>query len=56
MIAKPIKTKKGYQKALERLELIFDSKKGSIEGIELEILGILIAKYEDKYFPIQVCK
>jgi len=32
--------------------LIFDSKKNSPEGDELEILGILIEKYEDEHFPI----
>ena len=37
---------------MERLELIFDSKKGSANGDELEILGILIEKYEDEHFPI----
>ncbi len=37
---------------MERLELIFDSKKGSPEGDELEILGILIEKYEEEHFPI----
>ena len=52
MTIKPIKTKKDYQHALERLELIFDSKKGSNNGDELEILGILIEKYEDEHFPI----
>jgi HTH-type transcriptional regulator/antitoxin HigA len=52
MIIKPIKTKKDYQNALERLELIFDSKKGSANGDELEILGILIEKYENEHFPI----
>lgn len=52
MTIKPIKTKKDYQNALERLELIFDAKKGSLEGDELEILGILIEKYEDELFPI----
>lgn len=52
MTIKPIKTKKDYQNALERLELIFDSKKGSPEGDELEILGILIEKYEEEHFPI----
>ena len=52
MIIKPIKNKKDYQNALERLELIFDSKKGSPEGDELEILGILIEKYEDEHFPV----
>jgi HTH-type transcriptional regulator / antitoxin HigA len=48
----PIKTEKDYQKALERLGEIFDAKKGSPEGDELEILGILIEKYEDETFPI----
>ena len=52
MTIKPIKTKKDYQNALEQLELIFDSKKGSDNGDELEILGILIEKYEDEHFPI----
>lgn len=52
MTIKPIKSKKDYQQALERLELIFDSKKGTPEGDELEILGILIEKYEDEHFPI----
>lgn len=48
----PIKTEKDYQKALKRLDEIFDAKKGSPEGDELEILGILIEKYEDEKFPI----
>ena len=52
MTIKPIKNKKDYQKAMERLELIFDSKKGSPDGDELEILGILIEKYENERFPI----
>jgi len=52
MTIKPIKTKKDYQNALERLELIFDSKKGSANGDEFEILGILIEKYENEHFPI----
>lgn len=52
MTIKPIKTQKDYQNALERLELIFDSKKDSAQGDELEILGILIEKYENEHFPI----
>jgi HTH-type transcriptional regulator/antitoxin HigA len=42
MDLKLIKTKKDYQQALDRLELIFDAKKATKEGDELEILGILI--------------
>ena len=52
MTIKPIKTKKDYQSALERLETIFDAKKGSQEGDELEVLSILIEKYEDEHFAI----
>lgn len=52
MTLKPIKTKKDYNQALERLEKIFDAKKGSSEGDELEVLSILIEKYEDEHFQI----
>ncbi len=43
---KVIKTEKDYQKALKRLELIFDAKKGSKEGDELDLLSLLIDNYE----------
>jgi HTH-type transcriptional regulator / antitoxin HigA len=52
MKIKPIKTDKDYQDALSRLEVIFDSKLGSKEGDELEILGILIENYENEHFHI----
>ncbi|NCT93107.1 MAG: helix-turn-helix domain-containing protein [Chitinophagaceae bacterium] len=52
MMLKPIKTKKDYQLALERLDKIFDAKPGTKEGDELEVLGILIEKYENTNFPI----
>lgn len=52
MEIKPIKTEHDYQKALERLEVIFDAKKDSSEGDELEVLGILIDQYENEQFPI----
>ena len=52
MEIKPIRTDKDYKKALERLELIFDAKKNSKEGDELEVLGILIEQFENEHFPI----
>ena len=52
MAIKPIKTKKDYQAALNRLEVIFDARPGTPEGDELEVLGILIDKYEQEYYPI----
>ena len=54
MKLKLIKTKKDYQQALARLEVIFDAKKGSPEGDELEIMGILIDQYENEHFPIDL--
>ncbi len=52
MKLRPIKTKKDYQLALERLEVIFDSNGETRNGEELEILGILIDQYENEHFPI----
>ncbi len=49
---KVIKNEKDYQKALVRLEKIFDAKKGTKEGDELELLSLLIDKYEEDKFPI----
>jgi HTH-type transcriptional regulator/antitoxin HigA len=50
----PIRNEKDYQNALKRLEDIFDAKKGSQEGDELEILSILIDRYENEHFPIEL--
>ena len=52
MNIKPIKNKKDYEQALARLEVIFDSKKGTDQGDELEILGMLIENYENEKFPV----
>lgn len=48
----PIRNENDYQNALERLEQIFDAKKDTEEGDELEILSILIDRYENENFPI----
>lgn len=48
----PIKNEIDYTKALHRLEAIFDAKKGTKKGDELEILSILIDKYENDTFSI----
>ncbi len=51
---KVIKTEKEYQIALKRLEEIFDSKKGSKNGDELELLSLLIDNYEKERFPVDL--
>lgn len=48
----PIRNEKDYQKALERLEDIFEAKRDTKEGDELEILSILIDRFENENFPI----
>ncbi|MFM7175825.1 MAG: type II toxin-antitoxin system HigA family antitoxin [Bacteroidota bacterium] len=51
---KVIKTEKEYQVAIRRLEEIFDSKKGTEKGDELELLSLLIDNYEKEKFPIDL--
>jgi HTH-type transcriptional regulator/antitoxin HigA len=53
MEIKLIKTEKDYEKALKRLEVIFDALPGTKEGDEAEILSILIEKYEDVHYPME---
>lgn len=50
----PIRNEKDYQNALARLEVIFDAKRGTKDGDELEILSILIDNYESDNFPIEM--
>ena len=52
MNIKPIKNTKDYAQAIERLEVIFDAKKGTSKGDELGILGLLIDNYENDHFPV----
>jgi HTH-type transcriptional regulator/antitoxin HigA len=54
MEIKLIKTENDYNQALERLEVVFDAKKGTAEGDELELLSILIEQYENTHFPIDL--
>lgn len=46
MNIKLLKTETDYKEALQRLDEIFHSKKGTKENDELEILVMLIEKYE----------
>ncbi len=54
MNIKPIKTAQDYEEALNRLEVIFDAKKGTTDGDELEVLSMLIDNYENVNFPIEL--
>ena len=52
MRIKPLKNEEDYQKALERLEVIFDAPTDSEEGDEAEILSMMIDNYENEHYPI----
>ena len=47
-----LKTKKDYNKALTRLEELFDAPKYSKHSDELELVSLLIDHYESRHFPI----
>ena len=49
-----IKTKKEYEKSLQRFEKIFFSKPSTDEGKEASLLALVIKDYEDKHFVIEV--
>lgn len=52
MDIKLIKTEEDYQKALKRLEKIFDAKIDTLESYEADILGLIIDEYERKHYHI----
>ena len=53
MEIKPIKSEFDYQRALQRLNDIFDAVSGTPDGDEADILGVLVDEYEKKYYPIE---
>lgn len=52
MDIKAVKTKKDYQRALRRIEELFDSKLNTPKGDELDILVTLVDRYEEIHYPI----
>jgi HTH-type transcriptional regulator/antitoxin HigA len=54
MDIKPIKRGADYERALRRVEELWDSREGSPESDELEILTTLIEAYEQEHYPIDL--
>lgn len=52
MNLKPIRTPEDHAAALTRVEQLWGAPLGSSEGDELEILALLIEKYEAQQFPM----
>ena len=53
MSIRPIKTKAEYKKALFYIEENFDATPNTKEANIVEVLAILVEKYEDEHFPIK---
>ena len=52
MELKPIKTKAEYKAALREVEALFDAPEKSPEADRLEVLTMLVEKYEAQHYPI----
>lgn len=49
---KLIRTEEEYERAIERLELLFDAPQGSTESDEADVLALLIEVYEAQHYEI----
>jgi len=47
-----IKTEEDYERALRRMEEVFDAPANTAEGDEAELLMLLIENYENEHYPI----
>ena len=52
MKLKPIKNDRELNRALKRIDELWGAKSGTPKGDELDILMLLIEKYEDEHFAI----
>jgi HTH-type transcriptional regulator / antitoxin HigA len=50
---RPIKTPEEHKAALARIDRLMDAEAGSPEATELEVLAILVERYERGAFPIE---
>lgn len=58
MKAKILKTEQEYNQACERIYTLINSKENaiepdSVEGEEMELLSLLVEKYEKEHFPVE---
>ncbi len=54
MEMKILKTEEDYNLALQRIEAIFDAKPSTVEGDEFELLSLLIDRYEEEHYAIDL--
>ena len=54
MKIKILKTEGDYNRALKRVDVLFDAKPNTVEGEEFELLVLLIDKYEEEHYAIDL--
>ena len=52
MNLKPIKNKSHYNQALARINELWGAKRNTEKGDELDVLMLLVEKYEEEHYPI----
>jgi len=52
MKLKPIKNDRELNRAVKRIEELWGAKSGSPKGDELDVLMLLVEKYEDEHFQV----
>lgn len=52
MSIKPIRTEDDYTAAMARIDELWGAQIGTPEGEELEVLALLVGKYEDEHYPM----
>lgn len=52
MILKPIKSKTQLNQALKRIDELWGAKRNTEMGDELDVLMLLVEKYEEEHYPI----
>jgi HTH-type transcriptional regulator/antitoxin HigA len=50
---RPLRTRRDYKKALDILNIYLDSKPGTREGDLVQVLALIIEKYEEEHFNIE---
>lgn len=53
MEIKLIETEEEYHQFLKRIDVLFDAKKGTPEAQELELLVMIVNKFEEENYPIE---
>ena len=52
-MTKPIRTEADYEAALGRIAELMDAREGTPEGDELDVLSVLVERFEEERFPVE---